>query len=79
MRIRASDGKVYRLIFPGPSNYQVGDKVDFASDSRTRVTYKELAEITYKEKVDRKGGEVERCSRCVMQDGYFDVDGVIKR
>lgn len=71
MRIKALDGKIYKLIFPGPSNYIVGDEVNFQYYQTPRVSYKELC---------RYGREKTSLIIPVpMQKGYFDIDGVIVR
>ena len=66
-RIEALDGKTYKFIFPGPSNYQVGDKVDFQYRAQQQVSYRDLLN-------DGTVGDLYS-----LQDGFFNVDGVIQR
>ena len=66
MRIKASNGKIYRLLFPGPSNYQVGDKVDFQYKEQSRISFEELLKSFEEPKYN-------------FQNGYFDIDGIIMR
>lgn len=66
-RIEATDENTYKLIFPGPSNYQVGDFVEFQYLPQTRVSYADLISA---------GG---MSSYYLWQKGYFDVDGLIQR
>lgn len=65
-RIEASDGKTYKLIFPGPSNYQVGDAVDFRYKAQSKISYMDL--------INEIGKDL-----YLYQDGFFDADGLILR
>jgi len=68
-RIESPDGRVYKLIFPGPSNYNVGDDVDFTYKIQNRISYLDLATLANPE--FRRGYP--------NQDGFFEVDGIIQR
>jgi len=67
IRIKDLDGKTNKFILPGPSNYEVGDKVTFEYYPKSRISYKELLEI------DKVGSTIP------LQKGYFDIKGIIKR
>lgn len=71
-RIKASDGKVYKIIFPGPSNYDVGDEVDFQYRTQQRINYQDLI----KDYEETKGTIYHVFP---MQEGYFDADGIVAR
>ncbi len=67
MRIKASDDKIYRLLFPGPSNYQVGDEVDFQYKEQSKISFKDLFRNFKESQI------------YLLQEGYFDADGIIIR
>jgi hypothetical protein len=69
MRIYSeSDKKTYKLIFPGPSNYQVGDKVTFRYEPKTILSFDELVQQYSKSEMNNP-----------VQRGYFNLDGLIRR
>lgn len=68
-RVETPNGSIYKLIFPGPSNYLVGDEADFEYIPQTRVSYAELGHY--------KGDFGAFASP--LQKGYFDIDGIIVR
>jgi len=70
-RIEATDGKTYKLIFPGPSNYQVGDTVHFQYKAQPRISYQDLLNVGTAKNKDDKGW--------LLQDGFFEADGLIQR
>lgn len=63
------DKKTYKLVYPGPSNYQVGDKASFKYEPKTTLSFSELvSEYSNNEKaVDYP-----------LQKGYMHLDGLIK-
>ncbi|MCX6709988.1 MAG: hypothetical protein NTV63_03500 [Candidatus Woesearchaeota archaeon] len=70
MRIYSeTDKKTYRVVFPGPSNYQVGDKVNFKYEPKTTLSFNELVDQYH------NGSMV----NSPLQRGYFNLDGLIRR
>ena len=60
------------MLFPGPSNYQVGDHVKFKYEPMTILSFKEL--------VGNYGISIgENPVMSPLQRGYFNIDGLIKR
>jgi len=73
MRIYSeADKKVYNMLFPGPSNYQVGDHVKFKYEPMTILSFKELVG-NYALSIG------ENPVMSPLQRGYFNIDGLIKR
>ena len=77
IRIKTLDGKIYNLLYPGPSNYRVGDEVNFKYSPASRVSHRELLRVG--------GGNFVRgiagggFNYVPLQNGSFEIDGVIKR
>ncbi|MBI2547793.1 hypothetical protein HYW21_00415 [Candidatus Woesearchaeota archaeon] len=70
LRIETSDGKIHKLIFPGPSNYQTGDSVDLQYREQERVPYVDLI---------KESTGFEHPESFLCQNGFFEVDGLIQR
>ena len=74
MRIYSeADKKVYNMLFPGPSNYQVGDHVKFKYEPMTILSFKELVG-NYALSIGENP-----LINSPLQRGYFNIDGLIKR
>jgi len=67
LRVEATDGKIYKLIFPAPSNYQVGDSVNLQYRAQRRVSCQDLI---------NEGAE--RLVSWPLQLCSFEVDGLIQ-
>jgi len=77
-RIKASDGKIYKLIFPGPSNYQVGDEVDFAYKPQSQIDFQDIIYASDKNELySHENNYAPTVS--LIQEGYFNADGIIPR
>ncbi len=63
-----ADGKIYRLVYPGPSNYRVGDSVTFHYKPRPLVFYKDIL---------NEGERTRHHGFFTLQDGSFRADGII--
>lgn len=67
------DEKTHRLIYPGPSNYKVGDKLNLFYDILfgSRIEYKDLAKKYYGNYMDVQGG-------FVQGDGIIDPNSITR-
>lgn len=68
IRIKANDGEIYKLIYPGPTSYAVGDTVKnlrFEQLSNKSISYSSLASSILS-------------TRLIIQKGSVEADGIIK-
>lgn len=69
----------YKLILPGPSNYQKGDIATFEYVPISEITYRDLVKMGLsKDAVEDVTGLPPYITALhVLQKGYFNIDGVI--
>jgi len=71
IRIKGLDGKILKLVYPGPANYLKGDKVEFE--------YKPMSKITHQDLLDNAQPYEGTISTFPRQKVYLDnVDGLIE-
>jgi|GEM_PF-2042486 len=80
MRIYSeADKKVYKLIFPGPSNYQVGDHVKFKYTPMTTISFEQLVKEYSNVPANSNTFVRSILPPTTPQRGYFNIEGLIKR
>lgn len=72
IRIEDTDGRIYNLIFPGPSNYVEGDQARFRYFVQQNISYSSLI------RNHSFGGGVSY-TILPIQKGFLEADGIISR
>lgn len=73
--VNGDNGYKYKIVFPRPSNYKVGDKIDVKIYSLESISYNTLVNVASGENPFEKSTHTSYRT----QTGYLEVDGIIKR